>query len=107
MDKGKYNRLIALLSQVDELKDGFITQKGGPGLIDVRINNTEKFKEWKADVVLFLHDFKSEYSKDIINTIEGMKGWHDERDFEDVVAKLNAIKKKYDNEYKSKTNFIA
>ena len=107
MDKGKYNRLIALLSQVDELKDGFITQKGGPGSIDIRINNTEKFKEWKADVVLFLHDFKSEYSKDIINTIEGMKGWHDERDFEDVVAKLNAIKKKYDNEYKSKTNFIA
>lgn len=95
MDKGKYNRLIALLSQVDELKDGFITQKGGPGSIDIRINNTEKFKEWKADVVLFLHDFKSEYSKDIINTIEGMKGWHDERDFEDVVAKLNAIKKKY------------
>lgn len=96
MEEKRYNYLAELLLQAEGLKNGFITIEDGSGFINVRVNRTEEFSRWKADVRIFLEVFTSESSKRIISIIDKMKGWHDERDFQEIVALLYGIKKQND-----------
>lgn len=90
-------KLFELIDQIPQIKKAFVINEGGAGFPRTEsIYNQPIFITWKESVKIELKKLKQDdFVQETYDLFDRFSGWTDRRLFEELTAKLNAIKDNY------------